>query len=170
MVRLPLSLQEELSVQGNSGRHCALSRCPGKHASPRHVLLFCPQPSHFVFQKMHLFSFEAATDIPAHVDTTYPARPGPPAVPETYHLLKEVSGKALGATPDVAACRPWLPSRRGGRGVGFCFTDLLGATARGRHRLESGAIRVPALGFRRQARWLTAPGRQGIGCSVESSL
>jgi hypothetical protein len=42
-----------------------------------------------------------------------------------------------------------------------CFADSLGAKARARHRLESGAIRVPVLGFRRQARWLTAPGPTG---------
>jgi hypothetical protein len=43
-----------------------------------------------------------------------------------------------------------------------------GAKARASLRLESGATRVPGLGFRRQARWLKAPGRQDTECAVES--
>jgi hypothetical protein len=36
------------------------------------------------FQNMHPYRIAADTDIEAHVATTYPAPPGPPAVPETY--------------------------------------------------------------------------------------
>ena len=40
-----------------------------------------------MFQNMHPHRITSATDIPAHVGTTYPALPGPPAVPETYRLF-----------------------------------------------------------------------------------
>ena len=36
------------------------------------------------FQNMHPYRIAADTDIEAHMATTYPALPGPPAVPETY--------------------------------------------------------------------------------------
>jgi hypothetical protein len=49
-----------------------------------------------------------------------------------------------------------------------CFTDSMRAKARARHRLESGAVRVPGLGFLRYGRWLTASGRQETECAVAS--
>ena len=44
------------------------------------------------FQHMHPYRITSATDIPraVHVSTTYPALPGPPAVPETYLFSKEL--------------------------------------------------------------------------------
>ena len=42
------------------------------------------------FQNMHPYMITSATDIPAHVGTTHPALPGPPAVPETYLFSKEL--------------------------------------------------------------------------------
>ena len=39
---------------------------------------------------MHPYRITSATDIPAHLDTTYPALPGPPAVLETYLFSKEL--------------------------------------------------------------------------------
>ena len=39
---------------------------------------------------MHPYRITSATDIPALVGTTYPALPGPPAVPETYVFSKEL--------------------------------------------------------------------------------
>ena len=47
--------------------------------------VFCYFVHHlFKFQNMHPYRIAADTDIEAHVATTYPALPGPPAVPETY--------------------------------------------------------------------------------------
>ena len=37
-----------------------------------------------------VFCYTSATDNPALVGTTYPALPGPPAVPETYLFSKEL--------------------------------------------------------------------------------
>jgi hypothetical protein len=55
---------------------------------PANTLLnhvFCYFVHHlFKFQNMHPYRIAADTDIEAHVATTYPALPGPPAVPETY--------------------------------------------------------------------------------------
>ena len=42
------------------------------------------------FQNMHPYRITPGTDIAAHVGTTYPALPGPPAVPETYLFSKEL--------------------------------------------------------------------------------
>ena len=41
---------------------------------------------------MHPYRITSATDIPALGGTTYPALPGPPAVPETYLFSKGVDG------------------------------------------------------------------------------
>ncbi len=47
--------------------------------------VFCYLVHHLSkFQNMHPYRIAANTDIEAHVATTYPALPGPPAVPETY--------------------------------------------------------------------------------------
>ena len=55
---------------------------------PSNTLLndvFCYFVYHLLkFQNMHPYRITSATDIPAHVGTTYPALQGPPAVPETY--------------------------------------------------------------------------------------
>ena len=42
------------------------------------------------FQNMHPYRITPGTDIAEHVGTTYPALPGPPAVPETYLFSKEL--------------------------------------------------------------------------------
>ena len=42
------------------------------------------------FQNMHPYRITPGTDIASHVGTTYPALPGPPAVPETYLFSKEL--------------------------------------------------------------------------------
>ena len=56
--------------------------------APANTLLnhvFCYFVHHLSkFQNMHPYRIAADTDIEAHVATTYPALPGPPAVPETY--------------------------------------------------------------------------------------
>ena len=44
------------------------------------------------FQNMHPYRITPGTDIAAHVGTTYPALPGPPAVPETYLLIRHSGG------------------------------------------------------------------------------
>ncbi len=56
--------------------------------APANALLndvFCYFVHHLSkFQNMHPYRIAADTDIEAHVATTYPALPGPLAVPETY--------------------------------------------------------------------------------------
>ena len=44
------------------------------------------------FQNMHPYRITPGTDIAEHVGTTYPALPGPPAVPETYLLIRHSGG------------------------------------------------------------------------------
>ena len=62
--------------------------------APANTLLndvFCYFVRHLPkFQNMHPYRIASATDIPALVGTTYPALPGPPAVPETYLFSKEL--------------------------------------------------------------------------------
>ena len=48
------------------------------------------------FQNMHPYRITPGTDIPEHVGTTYPALPGPPAVPETYFLIRHSVGPRNG--------------------------------------------------------------------------
>ncbi len=59
--------------------------------APTNTLLsdvFCYFVHHLAkFQNMHPYRITAETDIAAHVGITYPALPGPPAVPETYLLF-----------------------------------------------------------------------------------
>ena len=43
-------------------------------------------------QNMHPYRITPGTDIASHVGTTYPALPGPPAVPETYLLIRHSGG------------------------------------------------------------------------------
>ena len=63
--------------------------------APSNTLLnevFCYFVHHlpkFQVQNMYPYRITSATDIPEHVGTTYPALPGPPAVPETYLFSKE---------------------------------------------------------------------------------
>ena len=79
LVRRHLSLHEGLDVQ----------YCPCKHTSQQ--IVFCYFVHHIPkFQNMHPYRITSATDIPALVGTTYPALPGPPAVPETYLFSKEL--------------------------------------------------------------------------------
>ena len=47
------------------------------------------------FQDIHPYRITSATDIPTLVGTTYPALPGPPAVPETYLFSKELAAPAV---------------------------------------------------------------------------
>ena len=62
--------------------------------APANTLLndmFCYFVHHLPkFQNMHPYRIAADTDIEKHVATTYPALPGPPAVPETYLFSKEM--------------------------------------------------------------------------------
>ena len=62
--------------------------------APANTLLnkvFCYFVHHLPkFQNMHPYRITSSTDIPALVGTTYPALPGPPAVPETYLFSKEL--------------------------------------------------------------------------------
>ena len=44
------------------------------------------------FQNMHPYRITPGTDIAEHVGTTYPALPGPPAVPDTYLLIRHAGG------------------------------------------------------------------------------
>ena len=59
-----------------------------------HTLLndvFCYFVHHLLkFQNMHPYRIAADTNIAEHVGTTYPALPGPPAVPATYLFSKEL--------------------------------------------------------------------------------
>ena len=63
--------------------------------APANTLLnevFCYFVHHLPkFQNMHPYRITSATDIPALVGTTYPALPGPPAIPETYLFSKELA-------------------------------------------------------------------------------
>ncbi len=53
--------------------------------------VFCKFIHHLPkFQNMHPYRIAADTDIAKHVATTYPALPGPPAVPATYLFSKEL--------------------------------------------------------------------------------
>ena len=53
------------------------------------------------FQNMHPYRIAPATDIPEHVGTTYPALQGPPAVPETYLLIRHSGGAQEWGSDDV---------------------------------------------------------------------
>ena len=53
------------------------------------------------FQNMHPYRITPGTDIPEHVGTTYPALPGPPAVPETYLLIRHSGGAQEWGSDDV---------------------------------------------------------------------
>ena len=78
----------------------------------------------------------------------------PPVKDET---LKRLHGMTFGIPRidyDVYKCTP-TPGQ-------LCFADSLEAKARARHRLESGLSESRKLGVRRQARWLTALGRQRL--------
>ena len=62
--------------------------------APANTLLndmFCYFVHHLPkFQNMHPYRITSDTDIPALVGTTYPALPGPPAVPESYLFSTEL--------------------------------------------------------------------------------
>ena len=62
------------------------------------------------FQNMHPYRITSATDIPAHVGTTYPALQGPPAVPETYLVSKELVAylEMLSLATTVLTTVAWL--------------------------------------------------------------
>jgi hypothetical protein len=74
---------------------------------------------------MHPYRITPGTDIAEHVGTTYPALPGPPAVPETYVLIRHSGGAQEWGSDGRHGCgRPGpiaslgLPSRREGGGGG----------------------------------------------------
>ena len=97
--------------------------------APANTLLndvFCYFVHHLPkFQNMHPYRITPATDIPEHVGTTYPALPGPPAVTETYHLIRPAGGAQEWGSDYTVAAGPGRRITRaavtegGGEGAGW---------------------------------------------------
>jgi hypothetical protein len=75
------------------------------------------------FQNMHPYMIASDMDIAAHLGTTYPVLPSPPAVPETYLFSKELVAY-LETLIAFSCCYRADDSRMAGRMEPFCTQAL----------------------------------------------